>query len=328
MPFPVGAASLAVTSIVDLLIATGVAAAFVAPDRSMKFVSEEARSLFGASGSELSLQTIESHTGIHIGDLSVPATATIRMGERGLFYSLVPLSGGAAGAVLVFRPADASTQSHASFNSFVREAVFGPLRALRDLTIQASRSRGPGDPLLDDVAATVEQVLSSLELAPEVSDSGFAQVPTVTDIVHQVASRFGTRADLKGIKLQVDAQDLEERFRDHERLAESLGIFMENAMHYVPAGGQIVIGVRWMEYKGKPLLLFFVMDNGPAVPEALRRPMFEANFVWNPSSPERTGRGLSNTREFALAHAGSVWVEARSGKACTFFLRVRPDGLA
>ncbi len=326
VPFPVGAASLAVTSIVDLLVATGVAAAFLAPDRSVKFVSEDARALFGVGHSELSLQTIESRTGIRIGDLSVPATAAIRIGERNLLYSLVPLSGGAAGAVLVFRPADASTQSHASFTSFVREAVFAPLRALRDLTIEASRTRGRGDPLLDDVAATVEQVLSSLELAPEVSDSGFAPLPTVVDVVHQVVSRYGTHADLKGIKLQVDAQELEERFRDHERLAECLGILMDNALQYVPVGGQIVIGVRWMEYKGKPLLLFFVMDNGPIVPEALRHSIFEPDFAWNPSSPERTGRGLFKTREFALAHAGSVWVEARSGKACTFFLRVRPDG--
>jgi hypothetical protein len=64
---------------------------------------------------------------------------------------------------------------------------------------------------------------------------------------------------------------------------------MDNSMHYVPPGGQVVIGVRWMEHKGKPLLLFFVMDN------------------------------------FAVAHEGSVWVESKTGKACTFFMRVRPD---
>mgnify|MGYP006148341967 CR=1 FL=1 len=39
------------------------------------------------------------------------------------------------------------------------------------------------------------------------------------------------------------------------------------------------------------------------------------------------GRGLFKCREFAVAHAGSVWVESKTGKACTFFLRVRPDGV-
>lgn len=297
----------------------------VMPDRTVKFVSDEAKALFGTS--DLTLQTIEGRTGLHVGDFSAASSAAIRIGERNFLYTMVPLSGGAAGAVLVFRPAE-SMESHPEFSGYVREAVFGPLRALRDLTNQAARTRGSTDPLLDDIAATLEQVLSSLELAPEVSDSGFAPLPTVTDVVHQVASRFGTHADLKGIKLQIDAQDLDERFRDHEQLADTLGILVENALHYVPNGGQVVLGVRWMDYKGKPLLLFFVIDNGPIVPESLRRMIFEPDFVWNPASAERTGRALSKTRDFATAHSGSVWVEARSGKACTFFLRIRPDGVA
>jgi len=63
------------------------------------------------------------------------------------------------------------------------------------------------------------------------------------------------------------------------------------------------------------------------VPEPLRVAIFEPSFAWNPSGPERTGRGLFKVREFAVAHAGSVWVESKTGKACTFFLRVRPDGI-
>jgi signal transduction histidine kinase len=100
---------------------------------------------------------------------------------------------------------------------------------------------------------------------------------------------------------------------------------MDNSMHYVPPGGQVVIGVRWMEHKGKPLLLFFVMDNGPVVPETLRQAIFEPGFAWNPSATQRSGRALFKVREFAVAHEGSVWVESKTGKACTFFLRVRPD---
>ena len=74
------------------------------------------------------------------------------------------------------------------------------------------------------------------------------------------------------------------------------------------------------------MLLFFVMDNGPVVPESLRSAIFEPGYVWNPQGSERTGRSLFKVREFALSHAGSVWAESKTGKACTFFLRVRPDG--
>ena len=151
---------------------------------------------------------------------------------------------------------------------------------------------------------------------------------------------------------------------------------MDNSLHYVPPGGQVVIGVRWMEHKGKPLLLFFVMDNGPVVPEALRHADLRAGLRLESAGAQRTGRSLFKVREFAVAHAGSVWVESKTGrparsscasaptargpppppppsapdeassksassqsptparwwvesktgKACTFFLRVRPDG--
>lgn len=328
LPFPVESASPAITSVVNLLIAAGVPSVLVGPDRAVKFLSDEALRLLDAPKTELAtLASVEKRTGIRVGELSVPTSAGVRVRNRNFIYTLVPLSGGASGAILVFRPADLINESHASFVTYVRETVLGPLRSIRDSLVAAARSRN--DHFLDDAAASVDQVLSSLELAPEVEESSAAlrPVPTVTEVVRRVAERFRAYADLKGIRIDVDVQELEERFSDHEQLTESLAILMENALHYVPGAGQVVIGVRWMEHKGKPLLLFFVMDNGPVVPEAMRTAIFEPSFAWNPSSPERSGRGLFKCREFAVSHAGSVWVESKTGKACTFFLRVRPDGV-
>lgn len=329
VPFPVESASPAITSVVHLLVASGGASVLIGPDRSVKFVSDDAKKLFDGTQSELAqLSAIEAKAGIRVGDLSVPSSAGVHIGNRNFIYTLVPISGGAGGAVLVFRHADPMNEAHASFVTYVRETVFGPLRALRDSLQAASSSRN--DHYLADSAAAIDQILSSLELAPEVEEGpsfGVRPVPTVTEVVRRVADRFRAHADLKGIRLDVDVQDLEERFGDHEQLSDALAILMENALHYVPASGQVVIGVRWMEHKGKPLLLFFVMDNGPVVPEALRQTIFEPNFHWNPTSTDRTGRGLFKTREFAVTHAGSVWVESKTGKACTFFLRVRPDGV-
>jgi hypothetical protein len=330
LTFPVESASPAITSVVNLLVVAGVPSILVGADRSVKFVSDEAKKLFDASQQELSnLKFIESKTGVRIGDLSVPATAGVRIRNRSVSYTLVPLSGGGSGAVLVFRYSDATPESHASFVAYVRETVFGPLAALRESLDATASARAGKDPLLNDAAATVDQILSSLELAPGVDDPNPAKrrVPTVTDVVHTVAERFRPFADLKGINVQVDVQELDERIRDSEHLSEALGVLMDNAMHYVQPGGQVVIGVRWMEHKNKPLLLFFVMDNGPLVPEELRSAIFEPDFVWNPQATERTGRSLFKPREFAVAHAGSVWVESKTGKACTFFLRVRPDAV-
>lgn len=328
VPFPVESASPAITSVVNLLVAAGGASVLVGPDRSVKFVSDDAKKLFDATHAELSqLSAIEAKAGVRVGDLSIPASAGVRVGNRNFIFTLVPMSGGASGAALVFRHTDPMNEAHASFVTYVRETVFGPLRALRDSLDAAAHSKK--DHFLADATSSLDQVLSSLELAPEVEEDSFTvrPVPTVTEVVRRVAERFRAHADLKGIRLDIDVQELEERFGDHEQLADSLAILMENALHYVPASGQVVIGVRWMEHKGKPLLLFFVMDNGPMVPEPLRQAIFEPSFTWSPSSADRTGRGLFRTREFAVAHAGSVWVESKTGKACTFFLRVRPDGV-
>ena len=326
VPFPFESASPAITSVANVLIAAGVASIVLGPDRSVKFVTSQAKKLFGVAQSDVAtVKQIESLAGVHVGELAVPATSALHIGNQNIIYSLVPLSGGASGAVLVFRPADSANESHASFVAFVRETVLMPMRFLRD-SMQAASSKRNGDPLLDDASSTIDQVLSSLEMAPEVEEPApEMRVPKVVDVVHNVANRFQQFADLKGIHLQVDVPDLEERFRNHDQLADALGILMDNSLHYVPAGGQVVMGVRWMEHKGRPLLLFFVMDNGPVVPEEMRQAIFEPSFVWVPNAAERTGRSLFKVREFAVAHSGSVWVESKTGKACTFFLRVRPD---
>jgi hypothetical protein len=325
LPFPIESASPALTSVVNLLIAGGLPSILVGADRSVKFISDEAKRLFDVSTTPVAIRSIEQQMGMRIGELSNPTSAGVHLAGRNFLYSLVPLSGGASGAVLVFRHTDATFESHASFATYVRETAFGPLRSLRDSLLAAARTR-PHDPILGDSASVVEQILSSLEMAPEVEEPapGMRQ-PTVTEAVRRVADHFVPFADLKNVQLQVDMPELEERFVDHEQLSDALSILMDNALHYVPAGGQVVLGVRWMEHKGKPLLLFFVMDNGAVVPERLRQAIFEPEFVWQPTAAERTGRGLFRAREFAVAHSGSVWVESKTGKACTFFLRVRPD---
>jgi signal transduction histidine kinase len=327
LPFPVESASPAITSVANVIVAAGAPAIVLGADRAVKFITDEAKKLFGVPQSDLSsVKQIEILSGARIGELSVPTSTALRIRNRNILYTLVPISGGAMGAVLMFREADPMNPAHASFVSFVRETVFTPLRSLRESVLAASRSR-QRDPLLEDWAATIDQILSSLEMAPEVEEPPpAARTPRVVDLIHAVANRFGPFADLKNIQLQIDVPELEERFKDHDQLVDALGILMDNSLHYVPPGGQVVVGVRWMEHKGKPLLLFFVMDNGPVVPEPLRQAVFEPGFVWNPQSAERTGRSLFKVREFAVSHAGSVWVESKTGKACTFFLRVRPDG--
>src|SRR6185436_14209237 len=101
--------------------------------------------------------------------IAVPSSSGVRIANRNFIYTVVPMSGGASGAILVFRASEAMNETHASFVTYVRETVFGPLRALRDSLGAAAHSKK--DHFLADAAAAVEQVISSLELAPEVEET-------------------------------------------------------------------------------------------------------------------------------------------------------------
>jgi hypothetical protein len=168
------------------------------------------------------------------------------IGSRNFIYTLVPMSGGASGAALIFRHTDPMNEAHASFVTYVRETVFGPLRALRD-SLSAAAARPNSDPFLGDATSSLDQVLSSLELAPEVEEASFAvrPVPTVTEVVRRVAERFRAHADLKGIRLDIDVQELEERFADHGS-SPTRWPSRGNALHPCRERA-VVIGVRWMQ---------------------------------------------------------------------------------
>lgn len=165
-----------------------------------------------------------------------------------------------------------------------------------------------------DPVATFDEYTEPFDVTPELL--------TVGEVVRTVADRFGPYAKLKSVHLQVDMPPTDSMFGDPRGLDDALSALMDNALHYVSSGGHVAIGLRRIEHKGKQVTLFFVMDNGPQVPDDQRARIFDADFIWNPKSPERGGRSLSRCRDFASRHGGSIWVDARTGRACTFFLRL------
>jgi signal transduction histidine kinase len=152
---------------------------------------------------------------------------------------------------------------------------------------------------------------------PQLSD-----IPKVADVIHSVVNRFIAFAELKSIEIEVSVPGIDDPIPYHQQLADVLGILVDNSLHYVATGGQVIVGVRPMEDKGKPVLLFFVMDNGPLVPEHMRHVIFESGFVWNSKTSERTGNALHKVRDFAAAQGGLAWVDSKTQKACSFFVRL------
>jgi signal transduction histidine kinase len=329
VPFPVESTSFAPSSICDVLTAARLPSLLVGSDRAVKYCSGEAHVLLSIEPSSLpSIDQLEKQMGFSLPPLNVPFTKDVTIGSHKVAFSVVPLSGGTGGAVLILRPSDPAVALQSAFVNYAQETIIHPLRALRETLATAARNRKQ-DPFLHDAAGTIDQILTAFELAPGVEETESmtsTTAPKVDDVVRRVGDRFTPVAARKGVLLQLDAQEGDETFRNHHELEEVLVLLMENSLHYTPEGGQIVLGLRSLEHKGKPLLLFFVMDSGPHVPEELRETIFNAGFNPDTRGDERSGRGLARCKDFAAQHGGSVWVESKTGKACTFFMRVRPDG--
>ena len=328
VPFPVESTSFAPSSICDVLTAARLPSLLIGSDRTVKYCSGEAHVLLSIEPCSLpTLDQLEKQMGFTVPGLHVAFTKDVNIGSHRIVFSVVPLSGGSGGAVLILRPSDPAVAMQSAFVNYAQETIIQPLRALREALTAGAKSRKQ-DPLLSDAAGTIDQILTAFELAPGVEETESmtaTTAPRVDDVVRRVGDRFTPVAARKGVLLQLDAQETDDTFRNHHELEEVLVLLMENSLHYTPEGGQIVLGVRSLEHKGKPLLLFFVMDSGPHVTEALRESIFGAGFSPKGDS-ERSGRGLSRCKDFAVHHGGSIWVEAKTGKACTFFMRVRPDG--
>lgn len=313
LPFPGAASDAVLRAAWDALNAAEIPSAMIARDGTVRYIADTACELLEIDpDTQLTRDVIEEKIGWKLPHLSETLSSTVILGGREIDFSLVPLSEGADGSALLFRLPVLTEESA------LIENVVEPLRALRRALKGAERHRET-NPLLDDTTATISRILEALDSREVSHRSTPASIP---QLVRQVAGRYAPIAKLKDISLEVDVPDLADVIPDSEDLTQVFEILVENSLHYVPAGGQIFIGARTTEHKKKKLALFFVMDNGPLVPEELRQEIFASDFDWEYGT-ERTGRRLSECFDFATRHEGQCWVECKSGKSCTFFLSVR-----
>jgi two-component system sensor histidine kinase GlrK len=105
-----------------------------------------------------------------------------------------------------------------------------------------------------------------------------------------------------------------------ERIIENL---ISNAVRHTPAGTPI--WVRAEPQEGGVLLV--VEDEGPGVPEQLRRAVFEPfrRGSADGAHPPGVGVGLALVARFADLHGGEAWVEPRRGGGASFRVYL-PDG--
>ncbi len=130
------------------------------------------------------------------------------------------------------------------------------------------------------------------------------------------------RAGQKNIRLEVQAAaDLPEISVDPARMMQVLTNLVDNALHYTPEGGRILLSAQVQE----DLLEIRVRDSGPGIPADELDRIFERLYRSDPSrqrDENGSGLGLAIAKSIVEKHDGRIWAESAVGSGTTIVIRL------
>lgn len=107
---------------------------------------------------------------------------------------------------------------------------------------------------------------------------------------------------------------------DSERIIQAISILLDNALYYVPIGGQIVMDLSVTSdiYRIK------VIDNGPGIPPEHLAHIFDRFYRVDTSRKDKNhyGLGLSIAQEIIHLHHGKLSFQPTTGGGCTFIIEL------
>ncbi len=142
------------------------------------------------------------------------------------------------------------------------------------------------------------------------------------DIVQFVVNPYKEGVEKKHLKLKFKKPitKLPKVEVDVEKIRLVIQNFLENAINYTPAGGEIVISLKY--YKDKKEIEFKIQDTGVGVPEDQKDRVFTkffrgANVIR--MSTEGSGLGLFISKNIIEAHGGRAWFESKENQGSSFY---------
>jgi signal transduction histidine kinase len=120
-----------------------------------------------------------------------------------------------------------------------------------------------------------------------------------------------SKARMKDISVTLEiAKDVPAIVGVPGELNQVWGNLLDNALDASPAKGQVQI-VACRELDGRLVVKF--IDNGPGIPEHLRKRVFDQFFTTKPIG-QGTGLGLDIARRIVRSHDGAIEFETRAGR--------------
>lgn len=134
----------------------------------------------------------------------------------------------------------------------------------------------------------------------------------------EVYERYLPRAREKKIRLDISLPEdaVPPRRWDADRMAQVLGILLDNALSYTPAKGHIQLTLSQKRDK----LQIQVTDNGPGIPDDQKEAVFRRFYRIDAAhhAREHFGLGLCIAKEIIRLHRGQIRVEDTPGGGACF----------
>ncbi len=183
-----------------------------------------------------------------------------------------------------------------------------PLAGLQAQTETALRERDP-EAVRKSLTLVDVSARRTSRLAQQLLSHARATEPALTfgevdlaQLARQVVSDMDGQARAKHIDLGYEGDAAAPVRGDATLLGEMLVNLTDNALRYSPAGTMVTLAVR----RNDGVTHLSVEDQGPGIPEAYRKDVFE-RFVRLPGAQvEGCGLGLAIVREIAASHGAQV----------------------
>jgi two-component system phosphate regulon sensor histidine kinase PhoR len=179
-------------------------------------------------------------------------------------------------------------------------------------------------------AARMSALVRDLLHLSRLESQGFAPARERVEIdalVREVAEAWVDRATDKGLSLGTRVPPGLSIRADRGLLHQALTNLVENAVRYVPAGGEVRIEARQVE-TGVELV---VADSGEGIPREDQSRIFERFYRVEKGRARTgggTGLGLAIVKHVAEVHGGRVELESAPGRGTSFRILLPAEGVA
>jgi signal transduction histidine kinase len=147
----------------------------------------------------------------------------------------------------------------------------------------------------------IDQMLRMARLEPGMQPHALAEV-RLDELAKKVVADFSDQAEARHIDVGITRAEPVAIHGNRDGLRVMLNNLVDNALRYIPAGGQVDVAV-WPE---EDQVVLTVSDTGPGIPEAERERVFDRFYRLAQADIPGSGLGLAIVRQVAESHGGTI----------------------